>query len=61
MYTLVIWTIVAATPMTHHYDWRSVATFHNVRGPSSKNAFELCQDAAKKLNVKKFECIGGSV
>ena len=59
MVTLIIWTLVATggdrvVGFRQHYDWRPVMTFDSAYTKQS----ELdCHAAAKRLEVKKYECI----
>lgn len=62
-YILVIWTIVgfAGTQLYTHerYDWRPIGEFHNAQVMPIKLALEMCEEAAKKLELKpgKYQCI----
>ena len=50
IYALIIWTVVAATPLREHYDWRPIASF---------TGEAMCQRAAAELNINKdkYRCI----
>lgn len=50
IYALIIWTVVAATPLREHYDWRPIASF---------TGEAMCQRAAADLNISKdkYRCI----
>ena len=68
-YILVIWTVVAIQGqgsgnynMHREHDWRPIGEFHLEQGRSGgdyKTALQICEEAARQLNLKpeKYRCI----
>ena len=65
IYTLFIWTIVAAQAPhmsypTQFYDWRSIATVEaNEWDRNNDKMLAKCEDVARQLNISKerYRCI----
>ncbi len=67
IYILMIWTVVGYAGMSHSTaiktDWRSLGEFHAELGNSGfqvgKTARQMCEDAARELNLKSehYRCI----
>ena len=62
-YILVIWTIVgfAGTQVSTHekYDWRPIGEFHTDNWERKYDAKEMCENAARQLNLKsdRYRCV----
>lgn len=63
-YILVIWTIVgfAGTQVSTHprYDWRPIGEFSSENGrvgPTVRSASEMCEEAARQLQVGQYRCV----
>jgi len=66
IYTLFVWTIVAASVETHSmvhkdYDWRPLATVEpkNMTELNEHDMLAKCADVARQLNIAKdrYRCI----
>ena len=54
-YILVIWTVITCTPGYCRNDWRPIGEFHQEVLERKISAKEMCEDAARQLNLKTNE------
>lgn len=60
IYTLYLWTVIASGSIRPIVDWRPIGEFHtydSFKGPTAK---ELCEKAAKDLDLladNRYRCV----
>ena len=61
-YILMMWAIVApmGTAGNLVYDWRPVGEFHRDTWKREISAEDMCKNAAKELQLKKYVCLRNS-
>jgi|DEB19_MinimDraft_2_1074335.scaffolds.fasta_scaffold82680_3 hypothetical protein len=61
-YILVIWTVVASSGSAGYktHDWRTIGEFRMDTWTKSISAKDMCENAARELQLKKFMCVRNS-
>ena len=54
-YSLLIYTIVAATSHDTHHGWRELTRFESTDGTLSVDAYDLAEVAVRKLKLKEAD------